>query len=77
MMQYLFAEEIGVVIQFNNAFEDQALEFLNRENIRYRKCATQSIDDKISVTHNDEIKFSDSVINLEKVWSKASPVLNH
>ena len=72
MMQYLFAEETGVVIQFNNAFEDQALEFLNRENIKYRKCATQSKDAKISVTHNDEIKFSDSVINLEKVWSEAS-----
>ena len=27
---------------------------------------------KISVIHNDEIEFSDSVINLEKVWSEAS-----
>jgi hypothetical protein len=28
MIQYLFAEETGAIIQFHDEFEDQALDFL-------------------------------------------------
>ena len=69
-MQYLFAEETAAVIQFHSEFEDQALEFLNQNNLQYQKCAVQSSNAKISIIHNDEIQFSDSVVNLEKVWRK-------
>ena len=43
MIQYLFAEETGAVIQFHNEFEIDALEFLKQNNIQYRKCATQDL----------------------------------
>ena len=72
MMQYLFAEETGAVIQFHSDFEDKALEFLNQKNLQYQKCAVQSANAKISIIHDDEIQFSDSVVNLEKVWSETS-----
>ena len=72
MMQYLFAEETGAVIQFHSDFEDQALEFLNQKNLHYQKCAVQSYNAKISIIHGGEIQFSDSVVNLEKVWSETS-----
>ena len=72
MMQYLFAEETGAVIQFHSDFEDQALEFLNQKNLNYQKCAVQSSNAKILIIHGGEIQFSDSVVNLEKVWSETS-----
>jgi phosphoribosylformylglycinamidine synthase len=71
-MQYLFAEETGAIIQFHNEFEEQALDFLKQKNIEYRKCATQKSDAQISISLNNKIKFTDSVINLEKVWSETS-----
>ena len=71
-MQYLFAEETGAVIQFHNEFEEQALDFLKQINIEYRKCATQKSDAKISISSNNQVEFSDSVINLEKVWNETS-----
>ena len=71
-LQYLFAEETGVVVQFNNAFENQALEFLQQKNLQHRKCASQRSDALISISLNNEIKFSDSVVNLEKVWNETS-----
>jgi phosphoribosylformylglycinamidine synthase len=71
-MQYLFAEEAGAVIQFHNEFEDQAIDFLKQTNIEYRKCATQKSDAQISISLNDKIEFSDSVVNLEKVWNETS-----
>ena len=71
-MQYLFAEETGAIIQFHNEFEEQALDFLKQTNIEYRKCATQKSDEQISISLNNKIKFTDSVINLEKVWSETS-----
>ena len=55
MIQYLFAEETGAIIQFHNEFEDQALDFLKQTNIQYRKCATQKSDAKISVSLNTKI----------------------
>jgi phosphoribosylformylglycinamidine synthase len=72
MIQYLFAEETGAIIQFHDEFEDQALDFLKQTNIQYRKCATQKSDAKISVSLNSRIEFSDSVANLEKIWSETS-----
>ncbi len=72
MIQYLFAEETGAIIQFHDEFEDQALDFLKQTNIQYRKCATQKSDAKISVSLNSRIEFSDSVSNLEKIWSETS-----
>jgi len=71
-MQYLFAEETGAIIQFHNEFEDQALDFLKQTNIEYRKCATQKSDAHISISSNDKIEFSDSVVNLEKIWNETS-----
>ena len=71
-MQYLFAEETGAIIQFHNEFEDQALDFLKQTNIEYRKCATQKSDAQISISSNDKIEFSDSVVNLEKIWNETS-----
>ena len=71
-MQYLFAEETGAIIQFHNEFEDQALDFLKQANIEYRKCATQKSDAQISISSNDKIEFSDSVVNLEKIWNETS-----
>ena len=72
LMQYLFAEETGAVIQFHNEFEDQALDFLKQININCQKCATQKSDAKISISLNGRVEFSDSVVNLEKVWSETS-----
>ena len=72
LMQYLFAEETGAVIQFHNEFEDQALDFLKQININCQKCATQKSDEKISISFNGRVEFSDSVVNLEKVWSETS-----
>jgi len=71
-MQYLFAEETGAIIQFHNEFEDQALDFLKQASIEYRKCATQKSDAQISISSNDKIEFSDSVVNLEKIWNETS-----
>ncbi len=71
-MEYLFAEETGAIIQFHNEFEDQALDFLKQTNIEYRKCATQKSDAQISISSNDKIEFSDSVVNLEKIWNETS-----
>ena len=71
-MQYLFAEETGAIIQFHNEFEDQALDFLKQTSIEYRKCATQKSDAQISISSNDKIEFSDSVVNLEKIWNETS-----
>ena len=71
-MQYLFAEETGAIIQFHNEFEDQALDFLKQTSIEYRKCATQKSDAHISISSNDKIEFSDSVVNLEKIWNETS-----
>ena len=61
-----------MVVQFNNAFENQALEFLQQKNLQHRKCASQRSDALISISLNNEIKFSDSVVNLEKVWNETS-----
>ena len=72
LIQYLFAEETGAVIQFHNEFEDQALDFLKQININCQKCATQKSDAKISISLNGRVEFSDSVVNLEKVWSETS-----
>ena len=33
LMQYLFAEETGAVVQLHNEFEDQALDFLKQIDI--------------------------------------------
>ena len=69
LMQYLFAEETGAVIQFHNEFEDQALDFLKQVNIEFQKCATLRSDANISISLNDRVEFSDSVVNLEKIWN--------
>ena len=72
LVQYLFAEETGAVIQFHNEFEDQALDFLKQVNIEFQKCATLSSDAKISISSKERLEFSDSVINLEKIWNETS-----
>ena len=72
IFKYLFAEEIGVVIQFHNEFEDEALKFLNQKNIEYRKCAAQRFDSQISISINGQVEFAESVVNLEKIWSETS-----
>ena len=71
-MQYLFAEETGAVIQFHNEFQDQALDFLKQVNIEFQKCATLRSDAKISISLNNTLEFSDSVVNLEKIWNETS-----
>ncbi|MDC0029611.1 phosphoribosylformylglycinamidine synthase [Pseudomonadota bacterium] len=72
LAQYLFAEETGAVIQFHNEFEDQALDFLKQVNIEFQQCATLRSDAKISISLNDRLEFSDSVVNLEKIWNETS-----
>ena len=72
MIQYLFAEETGAVIQFHHEFENQALEFLRQKNIEYRKCAALRSDAKLSISSSEKVKFSDSVVNLEKIWNETS-----
>ena len=72
LMQYLFAEETGAVIQFHNEFQDQALDFLKQVNIEFQKCATLRSDAKISISLNNTLEFSDSVVNLEKIWNETS-----
>ena len=72
MIQYLFAEETGVVIQFQSEFEIDALEFLKQNNIQYRKCATHRSDAQVVISSNHNIEFSQSVVNLEKIWSETS-----
>ncbi len=72
LMQYLFSEETGAVVQLHNEFKDQALDFLNQIDIDYQKCATLRSDAQIVISSSDRIEFSDSVVNLEKVWNETS-----
>ena len=72
LMQYLFSEETGAVVQLHNEFKDQALDFLKQIDIDYQKCATLRSDAQISISSSDRIEFSDSVVNLEKVWNETS-----
>ena len=72
IFQYLFAEEIGVVIQFNNKFEGEALKFLTERNIEYCKCASQTSDSQISISLNGQVEFTESLVSLEKIWSETS-----
>ena len=72
LAQYLFAEETGAVIQFHNEFEYQALDFLKQVHIEFQQCATLRSDAKISISLNDRLEFSDSVVNLEKIWNETS-----
>ena len=72
-LQYLFAEETGVVVQFHNAFEESSFRVSSdKKTFEHRKCASQRSDALISISLNNEIKFSDSVVNLEKVWNETS-----
>lgn len=72
IFQNLFSEEAGVVIQLNDDFENQALALFSKENINARKCAIQTTDAQITVLVNDKIKFHESVVSLEKIWSETS-----
>ena len=72
LMQYLFSEETGAVVQLHNEFKDQALDFLKQIDIDYQKCATLRSDAQISISSSDRIEFSDSVVNLEKIWNETS-----
>jgi len=72
VFQYLFAEEVGTVVQLHNEFEDEALKFLTEKNIEYRKCASQTSDSQISISLNGQVEFGESVVSLEKTWSETS-----
>ena len=72
LMQYLFSEETGAVVQLHNEFKDQALDFLKQIDIDYQKCATLRSDAQIAISSSDRIEFSDSVVNLEKIWNETS-----
>ncbi len=72
IFQYLFAEEVGVVIQLHRDFENEALEFLTKKNIEYQKCATQSSDPQVSISLNGKVEFAESVVSLEKIWNETS-----
>jgi len=70
--QDIFSEETGAAIQFHSDFEGQALEYLQQNNIAHRKCATQTLEPHITIVKNNDIKFQQSVIALEKIWSETS-----
>tara|TARA_B110000305_G_scaffold241289_1_gene314797 strand:+ start:25 stop:3882 length:3858 start_codon:yes stop_codon:yes gene_type:complete len=72
IFQELFSEEVGVVIQIHAEHEGSALAFIAQHNIEHRKCATQNAEPQITIAHHENIKFQESVIALEKIWTETS-----
>ena len=72
IFQDLFSEEAGLVIQLRADFEEQALQFLKEKNVALRKCASQDSEPQITIVENNDVKFQESVIALEKIWSETS-----
>jgi len=72
-VKFLFNEELGAVIQMRS---DDIVEFLLRLDPLLAACThiigNVTSQNKLNITQNDEIIFSDTRVNLHRIWSETT-----
>jgi phosphoribosylformylglycinamidine synthase len=72
-VKFLFNEELGAVIQMRS---DDIVEFLLRLDPLLAACThiigNVTSENKLNITQNDEVIFSDTRVNLHRIWSETT-----
>ncbi len=75
IINYLFNEELGAVIQINNKDEKQVRKIFIQAGIdsnSINRIAFINNAEKINIIHHDQIVFSQSIQDLQQTWSETS-----
>ena len=69
---FLFAEEIGFVIQVESKLVDKISRSLKNQNIIAEEVALLNSSQNVKISHDNKVIFEESIINLEKKWRDVS-----
>ena len=68
----LFAEEIGVVLEVPPSDVDALMDFVCTAELECTKVGRVCASSEFRILHNEQILFSDSLVNLEQSWAQTS-----
>ncbi len=68
----LFNEELGAVVQVRNSDVAHVLQLATGAGLAVQKIATLNQTGLIEITRNGETLFSDSRVNLQRIWSETT-----